>query len=301
MRCVKKNATKRAPLPGNKVFRCTKLNGVSRRQCADRRCHRITTSVKEKKAPRGRIAEKVSKKKAPKIAEKVKKAKAVLPPLPPAAHMDTLFVALAMSHERLPDRIRLLELLKQYQFVLGVSNIEPPITDAGYKELEPYVSQGRYKQIKFDFKEFRAGTQKSPNSLFEAMHSFDVPVKIVSLDYFFLQHPYYVERYGMNWLLDDVNQPKRGQPKKKEGKVRELFDHGATQVFLPVDKRGLMKQMVDEYAAFRAKTMAVQFTPSSPLFESDERIAHIPDKPSAKQEVEHFLNVETPFLQITPI
>jgi hypothetical protein len=198
-------------------------------------------------------------------------------------------VALAMSHERAADRTRLVELLKHYQYVLGVSEIVPPKTDAGYKELAPYVSHGRYRQIKFDFKNFRASTHKSPNTLFEAMGSFRVPEKIVCLDYFFLQHPYYELRYGMNWLLSN---------KKQEGKVRELLDHGATEVFLPVDKGGLMQRMRDEYAAFPDKTLTLRVEHSSPLFRSDDQI-DIPDRPSAQQNVRLYLDPKAPFLRIT--
>jgi hypothetical protein len=120
------------------------------------------------------------------------------------------------------------------------------------------------------------------------MGSFRVSNKIVCLDYFFLQHPYYEERYGMNWLVN----------KKQEGKVRELLDHGATEVFLPVDKGGLMQRMRDEYAAFPNKTLTVRAEHSSPLFRSDEPI-DVPDRPSAQQNVKLYLDPKGPFLRIT--
>ena len=294
------------PLPGQKVFRCPKLRGVSRRQCPNRVCYPSALfnaphgPVADTPALRARrataVAAKVTRNRAKRAPPKRKKKEPApppaLPPAPPPPSVkgrDTLFVALAMSHERAGDRTRLMELLKHYQYVLGVSEIAPPNTDAGYKELAPYVSHGRYRQIKFDFKNFRASTYKSPNTLFEAMGSFRVPIKIVCLDYFFLQHPYYEERYGMNWLLSN---------KKQEGKVRELLDHGATEVFLPVDKGGLMQQMRDEYAAFPAKTLTVR-AEISPLFRSDDQIDNIPDRPSAKQSAHLYLDPKGPFLRIT--
>jgi len=209
-----------------------------------------------------------------------------------AALKNAAIVLLGMSHERLSDRVRIVELLKQYRYVVGVSVMRVPADPAAYRELQPYAASGRYQQVEQNFKSLKVSTARKPNTLLELLRDLRERVAEIDvcLDYFFLQHPYYNENYGTNWFVEQG----------REGKLRKLLDH-ATSVFLPVDGHGVVQEMVDGYNALPTRTMRVDPVPTTPLHSSDRRIEHIPEKPSADQNVARYLNVTQPFLRITSI
>ena len=203
--------------------------------------------------------------------------------------LNAVIVCLAMSHERASDRARLVNLLQTFRYVVGVSFIDLPADPKIYKELAPYVTSGRYKQISMLFKNFRE-TGRSPNPLIVYLQNKQhIPERIVCLDYFFLQHPYYIDQYGMNWLLE-------GNP-KREGKAKRLLDY-ATDVYLGVDKSGLVKQMMKEYAAYKPKTMKCTYVQTCPLYELDQEIEEIPGRSGAVAQMRLYLDQETPFLHV---
>ena len=204
-----------------------------------------------------------------------------------------LIVVLAMSHERASDRVRILQLLTTHRFVIGVSNIKKPSSIQAYKELAPFVENGRYIYVNMNFKHFRV-TRSSPNDLFIALaHKKHVPERCLCLDYFFLQHPYYSENYGTNWLLD-----KEGvRQTVVEGKCRHLLKY-VTDIYLPIDKTGEMMAMINAYRDFPAKSMTTTMTKTSPLYASDVHLDDIPDRPAAPIQVTTYLNVAHPFLHV---
>jgi hypothetical protein len=215
--------------------------------------------------------------------------------------VNAVIVCLAMSHERISDRVRLVNLLQTFKYVVGVSNIRVPVDPSDYEELEPYVLSGRYTQFSMDFKNFRESSARQRNELFDYLEEKqDVPERIVCLDYFFLQHPYYRERYGMNWLLRD--RP-TGRGRKEEGKARQLLDY-ATDVYLGVDdpspNGSLMQEMIQEYVDYTGpKTMRYDAVLSSPLYELDKEIDIPGPSHGAENQVTRYLDEERPFLHIT--
>ena len=216
--------------------------------------------------------------------------------------LNAVIVCLAMSHERISDRVRLVNLLQTFRYVVGVSNIAVPANNAEYQELAPYVPSGRYTQFQMDFLAFRQVTAHSRNPLFDYLHAKQhVPERIVCLDYFFLQVPYYRLRLGMNWLLrDDRNGS--GALIKREGKARQLLDF-ATDVYLGVDHQppnpSLMREMLREYTAFRGtKTMRCTPVRTTPLYELDQEIDIPGPSGGADNQVARYLDENMPFLHI---
>jgi hypothetical protein len=220
--------------------------------------------------------------------------------------LNAVIVLLGMSHERISDRVRLANLLQTFRYVVGVSNIAVPHDVAEYRELAPYVPNGRYTQFSMDFKHLRESTARTPNELFDYLEEKDdVPERIVCLDYFFLQHPYYRERYGDNWLLKSVG---RHGP-RTEGKARMLLDY-ATDVYIGIDHPGRnpseVRQMMADYAAYRGtKTMRLEPVDTSPLYELDDEIDVPGPSGGAENQVLRYLSRnpelhgEARFLHIT--
>lgn len=219
-----------------------------------------------------------------------------------------VFVALAMSHERAPDRQRLIALLDVYEVVVGVSNIAVPTDNADYKDLLPYVLQRRYIYISQDFNNFDRLRNENTNAIVRTLRQYrerGFAERIVSLDYFFLQTSYYRKRYGINWLLKtnpNLNFGSRGRKAFVEGKAKDLLSE-ATDVYLPVDSGGDMKKMVQQYQrdlADKDKTMRVDFVAErdAPLFQSDDTIGDIVGRPSARRNVELYLDRAQPFLRV---
>ena len=221
-----------------------------------------------------------------------------------------VFVALAMSHERAPDRQRLIALLDIYEVVVGVSNIAVPTNNADYGNLLPFFLQRRYIYISQDFNNFDRMRNENTNAIVRTLRQYrdrGFAERIVFLDYFFLQTSYFRTRYGMNWLLKrnpNLNFGSRGRQGFVEGKAKDLLA-GATDVYLPVDSGGDMQEMVRQYRRDlpdHAKTMRLDFVAErdAPLFQSDDSIDIIVGRPSARQNVQRYLDKAQPFLRVRP-
>lgn len=219
-----------------------------------------------------------------------------------------VFIALAISAERHTDRLRILQLLKTYRYVVGVT----VSNDLNMHELHPYAQVGRYVQIQEDFKAiFRNGARSKSLTLLE-IEKHHIPV-IVCLDYQWLQRGYYGLRYGDNWLDNIV----RGES-KGGGKARQLLEAGASAVYLPNDKsptddRPLkpkakarsrepseIQKMVDESTD---EGLVLHYVKTTPLFREDVKLGAVvaPDGivRDPVDQRDRFLNEDRPFLRIT--
>ena len=217
---------------------------------------------------------------------------------------DEVFVALAISAERHTDRVRILQLLKTYRYVVGVTVIHDP----NLRELTPYAKAGRYIQLDEDFKAIFRNGARSKSLLLREIEKYDVPVT-VCLDYQFLQRGYYGLRYGTNWLDNQL----KGQ-RKGIGKARQLLEAGASAVYLPNDKSPThersskakapdlseLEQMEEENSD---DDLTLQYVRTSPLFRSDVKlgavVAHDGMVRDPEDQRRRFLNEDRPFLKIT--
>ena len=217
-----------------------------------------------------------------------------------------VFVALAISAERQTDRLRILQLLKTYRYVVGVSVSR----DSNLRELAPYASAGRYVQINEDFKAIFRNGLRSKSLLLLEIEKYDIPV-IVCLDYQFLQRGYYALRYGTNWFENRVKGSRNGI-----GKARQLLEAGASAVYLPNDKSPTheraskakakapelseLEQMEEENPD---EDLTLQYVRTSPLFRSDVKlgavVAHDGMVRDPEDQRHRFLNEVRPFLKIT--
>ena len=193
---------------------------------------------------------------------------------------DELFIVLAMSHERLSDRIRLLNLLTKYKYVMGVTHIAYPESNDKFLELAPYVESRQYQQLSLNFATVRIGR------LLDKIKEYTTPKITVTLDYFFCQANYYKESYGLNWLV-------------KDGKAQLLLHAGVTEIYLPVDQSGHITNMMEAFSKLKSTAMIAEYVTSSPLYEWDLEIPEIPDRETPPNQVRRHLIHKTPFLRIT--
>jgi len=214
---------------------------------------------------------------------------------------DEAFFALAISAERLTDRLRLLQLLKTYRYVIGVAVTK----DIRLRELEPFAKAGRYVQINEDFKTLKE-TKKSRSLILQEIEKYNnIPV-IVCLDYQWLQNGYYESRYGLNWL-------------GARGKVNRLLEAGATEVYLPNDKnesqeRGLTSGKSKAKALHLSEVeimvrdnqdnaLNIQYVQTTPLYASDMRLGPVTaEDKMVRDPVDQklkFLSSARPFLRVS--
>ena len=217
----------------------------------------------------------------------------IAPPLTPP---NSLIVLLGMSHERLSDITRIIQLLQTHQFVIGVSRAPTP-TAQDLRALLPFSQAGRYIYISQDFSHLDRSTSRSPNQLLDTLSTFNtIPVRSVCLDYYSCVT---YNTYGHTWL-HRTGPRLTHSPTHLEGNCAQLLRF-ATEVYLPNDNRGDLLRMVSSYrSSISCPSMHLRLTHSSPLATNDLPLGPIDGRPSASSQIAQYL-ASPPFLRVTPL
>ena len=211
-------------------------------------------------------------------------------PFRPSPRPGGLLVALAMSHERPSDCIRIVQLLRHFAVVIGVSVIPPPIDPREFRSLLPYHISGRYIHICQDFSVLHLRDSLSP--VLQA-HLYLSP-RVAVLDYYHLATGYYLSRYGSSWF----SHTRVGLPSQPG--LSQILLRSVTDIFLPRDKGGTMDSLHRDYHPLPQLGPALSIHPThwNPLTRSDFQLSFDDPSLSPSYQLSQYLS-QPPFLRVS--